>query len=174
MNIVEEIRSEDMDEVIDRMNAYAIHLLKTVAVKNFNGKEPIDFVGDVILKVMEGTRDWDKAKCSFRDFLFGCLKSEISNFFKSNKLICEDELPDISSDEEPLPVDDERKYVSDLLKQEGADDDELTVFEYWVDGITKAAEIAEDLGINVREVYKITKRLERRLYKIQKKVINII
>jgi DNA-directed RNA polymerase specialized sigma24 family protein len=174
MNIVEEIRSEDMDEVIDRMNAYAIYLLKTVAVKNFNGKEPIDFVGDVILKVMEGTRDWDKAKCSFRDFLFGCLKSEISNFFKINKIIYEDELPDISSDEEPLPVDDERKYVSDLLKQEGADDDELTVFEYWVDGITKAAEIAEDLGINVREVYKITKRLERRLYKIQKKVKNII
>lgn len=174
MNLAEEIQSEDMDEVIDRMNAYAISLLKTVAVKNFNGKEPIDFVGDVILKIMEGKRDWNKAQCSFREFLFGCLKSEINNFFTTNKNIYEDELADIPSNEKSLNVEDERKYVSELLKQEGADDEELTVFEYWADGITKSAEIAKDLGIDVREVYKITKRLERRLPKIHTQVTNII
>ncbi|MBS1759571.1 MAG: sigma-70 family RNA polymerase sigma factor [Bacteroidetes bacterium] len=174
MNLTEAIQSVDMDEVIDRMNAYAISLLKSVGVKNFNGKEPIDFVGDVILKVMEGKRDWAKAQCSFKEFLFGCLKSEINNFFTTNKNIYEDELPDVPSNEQSLNVEDKRNQVSELLKQEGADDDELTVFECWADGITKPAEIAKDLGIDVKEVYKITKRLERRLPKIQTQVTNVI
>lgn len=174
MNLTEAIQSVDMDEVIDRMNAYAISLLKSVGVKNFNGKEPIDFVGDVVLKVMEGKRDWAKAQCSFTEFLFGCLKSEISNFFTTNKHIYDNELPEIPSNEQSLNVEDKRNQVSELLKQEGADDDELTVFEYWADGVTKPAEIAKDLGIDVKEVYKITKRLERRLSKIQTQAVNII
>lgn len=174
MNLTEAIQSVDMEEVLDRMNAYAISRLKSVGVKSFNGKEPIDFVGDVILKVIEGKRDWATAKCSFTEFLFGCLKSEINNFFSSNKNLYEDELPDISSIEQSINIEHKRKQVSELLKQEGADDDELTVFECWADGITKPAEIAKDLGIDVKEVYNITKRLERRLPKIQIQVTNII
>lgn len=174
MNLAEAIQSVDMEEIIDRMNAYAISLLKSVGAKDFNGKEPIDFVGDVILKVMEGKRDWSKAQCSFTEFLFGCLKSDISNFFTTNKNIYEKELPDISSNDESLNFDEKRNQVSELLKQEGADDDELTIFEYWMDGISKPAEIAKDLGIDVKTVYNITKRLERRLPKIQIQVTNII
>lgn len=174
MNLAEAIQSVDMEEIIDRMNAYAISLLKSVGVKDFNGKEPIDFVGDVILKVMEGKRDWSKAQCSFTEFLFGCLKSDISNFFTTNFHIYEKELPDISSNDESLNFDEKRNQVSELLKQEGADDDELTIFEYWMDGISKPAEIAKDLGIDVKTVYNITKRLERRLPKIQTQVTNII
>lgn len=174
MDLTEAIESVDMDEVFDRMNAYAISLLKSVEVKNLNGKEPIDFVGDVIIKVMEGKRDWTKAQCSFTDFLFGCLKSEISNFFRTNKNIYHNELPEIQSNGQFLNVEDIRNQVSEILKQEGADDDELTVFEYWADGVTKPAEIAKDLGIDVKEVYKITKRIERRLPKIQPQAANII
>lgn len=174
MNLAEAIQSVDMDEVIDRMNAYAISILKSVGVKNFNGKEPIDFVGDVILKVMDGQRDWSKAKCSFTEFLFGCLKSEISNFFKTNKNIYDNELPDIPTTDQSFSEKHIRNSISEILKIEGADDDELTVFEYWADGITKPSEIAKDLGIDVKEVYNITKRLERRLPKIQTQVKNII
>jgi|SRR5690606_17673315 len=174
MNLAEAIQSVDMDEVIDRMNAYAISILKSVGVKNFNGKEPIDFVGDVILKVMDGQRDWSKAKCSFTKFLFGCLKSEISNFFKTNKNIYDNELPDIPTTDQSFSEKHIRNSISEILKIEGADDDELMVFEYWADGITKPSEIAKDLGIDVKEVYNITKRLERRLPKIQTQVKNII
>jgi len=174
MNLTEAIQSVDMNEVIDRMNAYAISNLKSVGLKSFCGKEPIDFVGEVILKVMEGKRDWSKAQCSFTEFLFGCLKSEISNFFATNKIIYENELPDTPSNEQTSNTEDKRKQIAILLQDEGADDDELTVFEYWMDGITKPAEIAKDLGIEVKEIYKITKRLERRLQKIQTQVKNNI
>lgn len=173
MNLTEAINSVDMDEVIDRMNAYAISLLKSVGTKNFKGKEPIDFVGDVILKVIEGKRDWAKAKCSFTEFLFGCLKSEISNFFTTNKNLYDSELPEIPSNGYSSKEEVKLNQVIELLKQEGADDKELLVFEYWADGTTKPKEIATDLGIEVKEVYNITKRLERRLPKIQTQVINI-
>lgn len=174
MNLAEAIQSIDFDEVIDRMNAYAFSQLKSVGVKTFNGKEPIDFVGEVILKVMEGQRDWTKANCSFTEFLFGCLRSEISNFFKTNKNIYDNELPEISTTDQSFSVESIRNSISEILKLEGADDDELTVFEYWADGLIKPSEIAKDLGINVKEVYNITKRLERRLPKIQTQVKNII
>lgn len=174
MTLEEALHNNDMIEIMDSMNAYAISRLKTVGVKNFNGKEPIDFVGDVILKVMEEKRNWSKAQCSFKEFLFGCLKSEITNFFTTNKNIYADELPDIPSNEQSFNVEEKRNQVSELLKQEGADDDELTVFEYWMDGVFKPSEIAKDLGIEVKAVYNITKRLERRLAKIQTQVTNII
>ena len=174
MNLAEAIQSVDMDEIIDSMNAYAISRLKSVGVKNFNGRHPIDFVGDLILKVMEGKRDWSKAECSFKEFLFGCLKSEITNFFRTNRNITVGELPDVPVNRGSINIEEKRKQVSELLKQEGADDDELTVFEFWMDGIFKPAEIAKDLGVDVKEIYKIIKRLERKREKIEPQAINIV
>lgn len=102
------------------------------------------------------------------------MKSDISNFFATNKNFYISELPEISSNGHSSNDEDNRNQVSIILKQEGADDNELLIFEYWVDGITKPKEIAKDLGIEVKEVYNITKRLERRLPKIQTQVENII
>jgi len=174
MNLSEAIDSVDFEDLIDRMNAYAISRLRSVGIKNFNGREPIDFVGDLILKVMEGKRDWDNARCSFKDFLFGCLRSEISNFFNTNNGLIDVEIPDIASSIETVNLDEQRKQIAELLCIEGADDHELIVFECWADGILKPAEIAKDLGIKVREVYVITKRLERKIDKIKSRVTDII
>jgi DNA-directed RNA polymerase specialized sigma24 family protein len=174
MNLAEAIQSENMDEIIDRMNAYAISRLKSVGEKTFNGRSPVDFVGDIILKVMEGTRNWDSAECSFKLFLFGCLKSDISNFFKTLKNKHTNELPEIPVNGNSINIEEKRKQVSELLKQAGADDDELTVFEYWMDGIFKPADIAKDLGVDVKEVYVIIKRLERKREKIETQAITII
>ncbi len=174
MNLAEAIQSVDMEDVIDRMNAYANGRLKSVGLKDFNGKESVDFVGELILKIIDEKRDWNKAQCSFEEFLFGCLKSEISNFLDKKKSIYEDDLPDLPATEWTSDIEDKRSQVSELLKQEGATDDEIIIFEYWMDGIFKPAEIATDLGIEVKEVYNITKRLERRLPKIQAQVTNII
>lgn len=175
MSVEEEIQAIDMDDLIDRMTAYAISHLKSIGVKDLEGKEPVDFVSNVILKTLEGTRDWEKAKCPFNEFLFGCLKSDIDSFFKSKKTYT-NEFPDISSIEEDPNIDKEKEQISELLRNEGADDDELIIFECWMDGMLKPSEIAEYLGVDVRNVYNITKRLERRLWhpKIQIKLKKII
>lgn len=174
MILSEAIQSENMDEIIDSMNAYAISVLKSVGVKDFNGKHPVDFVGDLLLKVMEGTRDWNKAECSFKEFLFGCLKSDISSFFKTKKRHNADEFPEIPVNGQSINFEEKKIQVVELLKQEGADDDELMVFEYWMDGIFKPAEIAADLGVSVEGIYVIIKRLERKRKKIEQQAINII
>ena len=174
MNLTEAIQSEDMDAIIDSMNAYAISILKSVGVKDFNGRHPVDFVGDILLKVMEGKRDWEKAECSFKEFLFGCLRSEISSFFKTKKRISSGEMPEIPVNGNAINVEEKRNQVSEMLKEEGANDDELTVFEYWMDGIFKPAEIGKDLGVDATEIYVIIKRLKRKLEKIEQQSINII
>jgi DNA-directed RNA polymerase specialized sigma24 family protein len=174
MTLAEAIQSENMDEIIDSMNAYAISRLKSVGEKTFNGRSPLDFVGELILKIMEGDRDWEKAECPFKEFLFGCLKSDIYNFLKTLKHNHLNEFPEIPVNGISLNIDEKRKEVCELLKQEGADDDELTVFEYWMDGIFKPAYIAKDLGVDVKEIYVIIKRLERRRTKIETQAINII
>ena len=128
MNLAEAIQSENMDEIIDSMNAYAISVLKSVGVKDFNGKHPVDFVGDLLLKVMEGTRDWDKAECSFKEFLFWLFKKRYFKFFKTRKRLQFNWI----SPENPYKWSSyklwrEENQIDELLKQEGADDDELIV-----------------------------------------------
>ncbi|XVJ67832.1 MAG: sigma-70 family RNA polymerase sigma factor [Lacibacter sp.] len=174
MNSLDAIRSENIDEIIDSMHQYAMSELKSVGVKDFNGKQPIDFVGDLILKVIEGTRDWNKADCSFKEFLFGCLKSEISNFFKAKKRHVADESPSIPVNGHSINFEETKSKIVELLKVEGADDDELQVFECWLDGIYKPAKIASELGIPVERVYVVIKRLERKRKKIMQKAIIII
>ncbi len=174
LNLLELFESPEIDDIIDRLNAYAISRLKLVDIKSFNGKEPSDFVGDLILKVIEGQRDWSKAQCTFKEFLFGCLKSDINSFFKSQKYIVDEEIIDVKSDEQQQNIEEERKLISNFLKQDDADDDELLIFEIWVEGITKPSEIAKEFGIDVKEVYNITKRIERRLSKIRNKAKNIL
>lgn len=173
MNLLEAIQSVDLAEVIDSMNAYAFSRLKSVGVKTFNGRQPVDFVGDLILKVLEGDRDWEKAECSFKEFLFGCLDSEIYNFFKTKNKHADD-LPDFGKNDGVANIEGKRKQVSDKLVQEGADDYELLVFEYWMDGIYKPADIAKDAKMDVKEIYNIIKRLERRLQKIRTIALDIV
>jgi len=174
MNLFDAMQAVNWDELIDALNAYAISRLKSDNIKNFEGKEAIDFVGDVILKVMEGKRDWNKAQCSFREFLFGCLRSEISNFFETSKKCKNGEFEENSTVQNTENIEDNRKQISELLKLKGADDDELTVFECWMDGIKKPRDIAEDLGVNVKEIYNISKRLEKRIEKIKTLATQII
>jgi DNA-directed RNA polymerase specialized sigma24 family protein len=166
MNLVEALQAEDMDEIIDRMNGYAINRLRSLGVKDFDGVEPIDFVGEVLEKVVKNQREWAKARCSFKEFLFGCLKSEISNFFKKRKtervVELSDDIPHISQD-----LSEQRKLALALLREHGATDDEISVFECWADGILKPADISTELNIPVNRIYTVVARLERRLIKVR-------
>lgn len=172
MTVEEAILSHDMEDIVNRMILYARDKFKSLDVKNLQGKEPFDFVQDVLCKSLESKRNWDESKCTFVEFLFGCLRSEISNFF-SSKQIFHPNIPDNLS-ENNESVNGEILEVIRVLKQEGANDDEIIIFTYWTDGISKPSAISEDLGVEVKEVLNITKRLKRRLIKVQSKVRQLI
>ena len=163
MTVEEAILSHDMEDIINRMILYAKEKIKLLDIKNLQGKEPFDFVQDILCKSLESKRNWDETKCSFVEFLFGCLKSEISNFYSSKQIFHQD-IPDNLS-EKNESVDEEIQEITKVLKQEGADDDE---------SICKPTAISEDLGVEVKEILNITKRLKRRLLKVQPKVRQLI
>lgn len=172
MTIEEAILSHDMEDIVNRMTLYAIDRLRVVDAKNLQGKEPLDFVHDVLFKSLDGTRNWDESKYSFLEFLFGSLKSEISNFISSKRFLHQSLLENLSENNES--VDEEINEITKALKQEGADDDEIVLFTYWADGISKPATISEELGIEVKDILNITKRLRRRLIKVQPKVRQLL
>ena len=80
--VEQEMIAHDIVTVIKGMNSRAKHHLRNVNVKQMEGMTPEDFVMDVMEKVLNGTRDWSKSKVSFDEFLFGCLRSDTSNFIK--------------------------------------------------------------------------------------------
>jgi len=174
MTLEEALHNNDMNEIMDSMTAYVYGRIKTIGVKDLEGKTPEDFVGEVLMKVVEGERDWSKAKCSFKDFLFGCLKSHLYNFFKSFEQKYEAELPEIESSVESESESELKQIAIKKLKEDGAVQDEIDVFECWIDNMNKPAEIAELLEKSVKEVYNITKRLERKMPKLQTQIIKFV
>jgi DNA-directed RNA polymerase specialized sigma24 family protein len=171
MTLEEALKINNMDEIIDSMTAYVYSHIKTIGMKDLQGKQAEDFVAEVLMKVAEGDRDWPKATCSFKEFLFGCLRSHLNNFFKSYKPTFDDEPPTPENIDLNNGDSDDLKSKAILsLIDEGADEDEIDVFECWVDGTKKSSDVAKLLNKDVKEVYNITKRLIRKLPKVQEQI----
>ena len=174
MTLEEELNNNNINDIIDGMTAYAYSRLNTMGVKDLEGKTPEEFVGEVLMKVAEGDRDWQKAKCTFKEFLFGSLKSHISNYLVSFKQKFESEILDIEGEVESINVDDLNHISIQILKHEGADQEEIDMFECWIDGINKPSEIADHLGKEIKTIYNIQKRLERKMPKLRTQLNNYI
>lgn len=174
MTLEEALHNNDMNDIIDSMTAYAYSRIKSIGVKDLEGKAPEDFVGEVLMKVAEGERDWQKAKCSFKVFLFGCLKSHISNYLVAFEQKYESDLPDIETREESSSDSELIQIAIQKLESEGADQDEVDMFECWIDGINKPAEVADLLGKDIQEIYNIQKRLLRKTPKLHTLIKNSI
>ena len=173
MTIEEALAKEDMDEIIDGMTVYVYSYINSYGIKNLEGKAPADFVAEVLMKVVENDRDWSKAKCSFKEFLFGSLRSHLYNYSKGFKKRFLDDLPEQLGNEDPENVEELKNIAYQSLKDGGADNDELTVFECWVDGITKPRDVAKQTHKDVKDVYNIVKRLERKMPAIRSQFISL-
>lgn len=76
----------ELQDLIEELNKQASYRLRDVEVKQLEGMEPEDFVQLTILKVLDGTRDWNNSNITdMAKFLRLCLNSEISNFIKKLK-----------------------------------------------------------------------------------------
>jgi DNA-directed RNA polymerase specialized sigma24 family protein len=83
-NINDAFEQHDMVDIIRRMNIYAEFHLKKVPLKTLQGMTTDDFVSNVIVKVLSGVRKFENVQCSFKSFLFECLRSEISHFIEKS------------------------------------------------------------------------------------------
>lgn len=168
MTVAEAFNSHDMDSIIDRMTAYVYIQLRLVGIKDLEGQEPVDIVQDVLIKVAQGDRDWSKARCNFIEFLFGCLKSHLHNFFKKFKSRYDYEMPELSQEEDSAgEVADLKNTAIETLKDDGADDQEIQIFECWTDGIIKPSDVSRELNLEITTTNNAVKRLMRKMPNLQ-------
>ncbi|RNL88535.1 hypothetical protein ED312_08800 [Sinomicrobium pectinilyticum] len=186
-HLLTQYSNQEMEELILRMRLYAQHKLGKKN-DNFEGEELLDFVFGVFDKALSGIRNWDSKEYSFEEFLFGVLKSDVSNYFKKQKRKAPEKVEDDEIDESyilDLPVyaeeighrddafnlidyDNQKKHFLELLENSGASTLEILIFECWCDDIYKSGEIAELLEVSTAEVYNATKRLKNRRRKLKK------
>lgn len=171
MTLTENLNRPDLPRIIDRMVLYANKRIKGVDPKKLQSLQGIDFVSDVLEKVANGIRDWEKADCSFEAFLFGSLKSDINNFFRKAKVLAIEDFLDETFEEKILDTEETKKEAIEALRGYGADEIEISVFECWAAGISKSQDVANYLEMDVNKVYSITKKLVRRIEKIQPRFI---
>lgn len=162
MTLTEAFATHDMDDLIDRMTIYADDHLKCFGIKDLQGIQAVDIVQEVLLKVSEGDRDWGKAKCTFPEFLFGCLKSHLSAFQKKIKPRFANEIPDKASHNGSDP-DALRNFAIERLKAQGADENELLIFDCFTDGINKPSDLLSELNLDINTINNAIKRLRRKL-----------
>jgi len=173
MDFVKELKDIDYEDLFDRLAAYAGNRLKSVDIRLMDGKEPIDLVSELFLKVLTGQRNAETATCSLEEFLFGCLKSDIDAFFRKEKiwwLALADSAEDVQVSANGFPSDftSQRELVIAELRNVGADEEEILVFNIWVEGITKPEKVGTELGRSPSDIYRIQRRIHSHLQKIHK------
>lgn len=178
--ILEQFTKSDFNKIILKLEVYARGRIQNMGLS----VEAIDLVYDVLLGIQEseGGRNWNKSICpQFDRFLFGCLKSHISNEWKKLKKKNVAEPGHVESYQsasievtvvEEIDFDTARRSALELIQELGGNVEEEFVFECWCDGMDKPQEIAELLGVSVEVVYKATKRLERKLLLIRERLNN--
>jgi RNA polymerase sporulation-specific sigma factor len=195
--ILEHLDSINLNELLDRMEDYVRGRFYNKSEKIRKGIDYLDFCYDVLTKACNGVRNWDKEKITFEEFVFGCLRSDLYNFFRKlansngnilNKNIDKTdnevyiievneftELDEIGV-EDPSHTMDFDQISNDVLlslKEQGADELEIQVFECWVAGYYKPREIAELCETDVKKINIAIKRLSRKTIKIKEKWISL-
>ncbi|MCK0145826.1 hypothetical protein MWU78_09240 [Arenibacter sp. F26102] len=193
--ILQHLESIDLNELLDRMEAYVRTRFYSKSEKLRKGFDYLDFCNNVLAKACLGVRNWDKEKSTFEEFIFGSLKSDLYNFFRKQRerddlqiseapqereiylIEINDyiDLSEIQQQEEPPDID-FNNITEDLmksLKEQDADKIELGVFECWLAGYEKPKEIAELCGVTTTDINNAVKRLSRKRIKLQEKWISL-
>ena len=194
--ILEHLDSIDMNDLLDRMEYYVRGRFYSKSESVRKGFDYLDFCYNVLIKACNGTRNWDKDKTTFENFIFGSLKSDLHNFFrklrnenKESSQISDNqndeiyiievneyvEVSEVEDEAEPPDIDfnDISKDTLRSLKEQRADELELAVFECWLTGYYKPQEIAELYGVSTSEINNATKRLSRKTVKLQEEWVSL-
>lgn len=195
--ILKHLDSINMNDLLDRMEHYVRGRFYSKSESLRKGFDYLDFCYNVLIKACDGTRNWDNDKTTFEKFIFGSLRSDLHNFFRKlrneNKDSSQDienqndneiylievneyiELNEVEDKEETqnIDFDDISKDALCSLKEQGADELELAVFECWLSGYYKPKEIAELNNTTTFEINNAIKRLSRKTIKLQEKWISL-
>lgn len=180
---LDKLESQDWKSIIVKLTAEVRFRLFTLKDKKMlEGKTPYDIAIEAIEKLYTGERKWDFEKDpDILKFLkYNVIKSMTNNLFETinRKSIVfiknnEDFNEDIEYDffrkfgiEDELERELYAKELLDDIEKELKNEDEWQIFNYRLDGL-KNSEISNELGIPIKEVENIMKRIKRKLIDIK-------
>ncbi|WP_430928931.1 hypothetical protein [Polaribacter marinivivus] len=185
--IIEKLNEIDIKKLLNKMELYVRDRFYDKSDRNKRGFQFQDFCQQTLTKACDGTRKWKPENCSFEQFIFWALQSDLDSFFKKLKktnnfkeentqseyiinlpnYIIEETQNDINLDK----IDEQVKLKGwiEQLENQGADKEEIEIFECFTGGISKPKEIAELLNKPIEVIYTITRRLRRKKILLNKK-----
>lgn len=164
--ILVQLETKEFPALLRDMTDYA-----TNAIIDKNREMAKDLASDLIFKYIRGIRKWNK-ELTFRESLFGSLQSDVFNYNRKLKRgrMKEVEEEDVISLEEDDPHEklgnaELKALALKTLKAHNPPPTTLEelLFESKMEGMIRSIEIAEFLGVDVKEIYKAEKRLERKM-----------
>ena len=169
-----------LKEVTEQLEAHNLELLfkdlVNYALNRMKGDDIIHaekLVGDIFEKTVTGVRKWNKSY-TFKSFLFLAVKSLVSQYNDQFGEKAMDfnhgvGLEEFSDSDDSAITEKLKTQLSKKLKEHIPPPDEIEemVFDCWMDEMKKPRDIAEFWGIEINEVYKAVKRLERKLNPIR-------
>ncbi len=181
-----ELTNEQWQEYLERLTLYTVKKFRYLGwvAKGGDrtgprGKSPQDVAYEAVLKALNGERQYNReAYSDFGHFLRSAVDSLIYQLAKSFEGKKFKPMPVATSDQEDreeiefegkeatpakICVNKEiAEKVKGILSQEVKDDPVVNgILECFEAGITKPAEMAEVLGIDVKDIYTAKKRLQR-------------
>ncbi|MAO16373.1 hypothetical protein LDL77_02550 [Flagellimonas marinaquae] len=184
--IIEQLDAIDVKNLLNRMELYVRDRFYDKSDRNKKGFQFQDFCQQTLMKACDGTRKWKPDNCSFEHFIFWALQSDLDSFFNQlNRTKDSEESPhseyiinifhkpeeEYGFDRNYEKIDDETKIKEWIqqLQEQGADKDEIEMFECFAAGIHKPSEIAELLDKPIEVVYTTSRRLRRKKIKFNEK-----
>jgi len=168
------LETADWDNITVRLLDWVVYRFNLQKNKTMGkGVTPKDIVYGSIEKVLDGKKQWDPQKGELLPFLKMVVKSETLNFLDSAEyrktqrdILLEEaeqggpiyKLPHLPNPEDNFL---EREFFANL--EESAEGDEVveSLILCVMEGITKASEVAEELGMDVKKVYNAKRRFRR-------------
>ncbi|CAM4076489.1 hypothetical protein [Zobellia nedashkovskayae] len=183
--LLKQLHNRDWDKLWARLLGSCAWILRKRYGVKWRNQKLITFSRQIILEVtdkifLEKVRKWNLDEYpDFEDFIVGVVDSHINNTLnKNNKEIPTEAIEYFQNRNGELDIDgleqittpELRKQVFDELKAEGADDEELIVFECIADGIHKPKDIKIELGLSDEDFHNIWRRLKRKREVIKSKL----
>lgn len=181
-HVLEMLGEADWEKIYPRLVAYAVsRTSRLFAVKGGGqlpkGQEPADMAREAVRLVFEGERKWNpETHPDLLRYLSGVVSSLVSNLVTSADHMRRSdgtakEPPDFdvfegSVSPNPLATAESEECVEELrliVDRETDGDEKLSSVAMGLEDGMRSAEIAEFLSIEVKEVYRLTRKLRRRL-----------
>lgn len=168
--IIEQLEEIRLEVLFKDLVNYATYKMKGSSII-----EAEKIVGDVFEKVVSGVRKWNKT-ITFKHFLFESVRSLVSQHNKQFGKKIKDfdynfELNQLldGSHNNSEQLEELIKKITEKLENHIPPPDEIEkmVFECWINEIRKPREIRELWDLDIKDVRKAIKRLERKLNPIR-------